>query len=199
MANFWQLRQSFLAIVGMEKVVFLTFSKLCLSCLGRVWALFLVFKGPLFIAFIVCIKFKVSSWLYSCLWRPSTTLRNLKTKNNAQTIPKQPQNNFEKVQNTTFSTPNIAKNYTSNRSKWQKCKPKISMFGVIYGPSELKIRWKVSSLTLKSMPKLILNNFGNFQNYAKNHQKRQKRRFWRFSRKKRPHPLRLFWRGRGGG
>ena len=33
------------------------------------------------------------------------------------------------------------------------------MFGVIYGPLELKISRKVGSLTLKSMPKLILNNF----------------------------------------
>ena len=33
-----------------------------------------------------------------------------KTKNNAQTLPKQLQNNFEKVQKTTFLTPKMVKN-----------------------------------------------------------------------------------------
>ena len=36
-----------LAILGVEKVVFWTFSKLFWSCLGSVWALFLTLKGPL--------------------------------------------------------------------------------------------------------------------------------------------------------
>ena len=35
--------------------------------------------------------------------------RPFKVKNNAQTLPNQPQNNFEKVQKTTFSTPKIVK------------------------------------------------------------------------------------------
>ena len=42
---------------------------------------------------------------------------SFKTKNNAQTLPKQHQNKFEKVQKTTFSTPKMGKNYPSNRSK----------------------------------------------------------------------------------
>ena len=36
-----------LAILGVEKVVFWTFSKLFWSCLGSVWALFSTLKGPL--------------------------------------------------------------------------------------------------------------------------------------------------------
>ena len=41
----------------------------------------------------------------------------LKAENNARTLPKQLQNNFEKVQNTTFSTPKMAKNDPSERPK----------------------------------------------------------------------------------
>ena len=44
-----------------------------------------------------------------------------KIKNNAQTLLKQFQNNFEKGQKTTFPTPNIAKNYPSKQ-------PKMSQF-----------------------------------------------------------------------
>ena len=58
------------------------------------------------------------------------------TKNNAQTIPKQLLNNFEKVQNTIFSTPKMAKNDPSNRSKWLYFRRKISTFDVNYGPLE---------------------------------------------------------------
>ena len=36
-----------LAILGVEKTVFWTFSKLFWSCLGSVWALFSTLKGPL--------------------------------------------------------------------------------------------------------------------------------------------------------
>ena len=39
------------------------------------------------------------------------------TKNNAQTLPKQLQNNFEKVQKSTFLTPKMVKNDPSNRPK----------------------------------------------------------------------------------
>ena len=42
---------------------------------------------------------------------------SVKTKNNAQTLPKQVQNNFEKVQKTTFLTPKMVKNDPSNRPK----------------------------------------------------------------------------------
>ena len=40
-----------LAILGVEKVVFWTFSKLFWSCLGSVWALFLTLKGLLLVVF----------------------------------------------------------------------------------------------------------------------------------------------------
>ena len=43
--------------------------------------------------------------------------RPYKAKNNAQTFPKQLQNNFGKVENSTFSTPKMAKNDPSNRPK----------------------------------------------------------------------------------
>ena len=40
-----------------------------------------------------------------------------KYENNAQTLPKQLQNNFEKVQKSTFLTPKMVKNEPSNRPK----------------------------------------------------------------------------------
>ena len=40
-----------------------------------------------------------------------------KCENNAQTLPKQLQNNFEKVQKSTFLTPKMVKNDPSNRPK----------------------------------------------------------------------------------
>ena len=51
--------------------------------------------------------------------------RPFKVENNAQTLPKQLQNNFEKVEKTTFSTPKMAK---SRMSTWQK----VSIFGSIF-------------------------------------------------------------------
>ena len=49
----------------------------------------------------------------------------LKVKNNAQTLPKQLQNNFEKVQKTTFLTPKIVK-------IWMSTSPKVSIFEPIF-------------------------------------------------------------------
>ena len=46
-AHFGSFEGSFLTILGVEKVVFSTFSKLFWSCLGSVWALFSTLKGPL--------------------------------------------------------------------------------------------------------------------------------------------------------
>ena len=46
-AHFGRFEGSFLTILGVKKVVFWTFSKLFWSCLGSVWALFLVLKCPL--------------------------------------------------------------------------------------------------------------------------------------------------------
>ena len=44
--------------------------------------------------------------------------RPFKAEKNARTLPKQLQNNFEKVQNTTFSTPKIVKNDPSKPPKY---------------------------------------------------------------------------------
>ena len=41
-----------MAILGVEKVVFWTFSKLFWRCLGSVWALFSVLKGQLLVVFL---------------------------------------------------------------------------------------------------------------------------------------------------
>ena len=43
--------------------------------------------------------------------------RPFEAENKAQTLPKQVQNNFEKVQKSTFLTPKMVKNYPSN---WPK-------------------------------------------------------------------------------
>ena len=46
-AHFDRFEGSFLTILGVENVVFWTFSMLFWSCLGSVRALFLTLKGPL--------------------------------------------------------------------------------------------------------------------------------------------------------
>ena len=43
--------------------------------------------------------------------------RLFKAENNAQTLPKQVRNNFEKVEKSTFLTPKMVKNDPSNRQK----------------------------------------------------------------------------------
>ena len=52
-------------------------------------------------------------------FRAENTLKSrpFKVKNNAQTLPEQLQNNFEKVQKTTFSTPKMVKNGPSKVPK----------------------------------------------------------------------------------
>ena len=52
-------------------------------------------------------------------FRAENTLKSrpFKVKNNAQTLPEQLQNNFEKVQKTTFSTPKMVKNDPSKVPK----------------------------------------------------------------------------------
>ena len=52
--------------------------------------------------------------------------RHFKAKNNAQTLPKLLQNNFEKVEKTDFLTPKMAKSRMSNL-------PKVSVFWSIFG------------------------------------------------------------------
>ena len=46
-AHFGRFEGSFLAILGVKKVDFSTFSKLFWTCLGTVWALFFALKGLL--------------------------------------------------------------------------------------------------------------------------------------------------------
>ena len=87
-----------------------------------------------------------------------TQSRPFKTKKDAYTLPKQLPNNFEKVQNTTFLTPKMAKNDPSERPKWANFWPKTLIFEVIYGPLELKIHSKVGLFRPKTMPKHFLNN-----------------------------------------
>ena len=50
-AHFGRFEGSFLSILGVEKVIFWSFSKLFWSCLGSVWALFSTLKGPLLVVF----------------------------------------------------------------------------------------------------------------------------------------------------
>ena len=47
LSYFGSFEGSFLTNLGVEKVIFWTFSKLFWSCLGRVRALFSTLKGPL--------------------------------------------------------------------------------------------------------------------------------------------------------
>ena len=57
-----------------------------------------------------------------------------------------------------FRSENCNKNDPSERTKWAKFWPKISIFGVIYQPFKLKIHPKVGLLRPKTMPKHFLNN-----------------------------------------
>ena len=61
-------------------------------------------------------------WFYLSTFgaRNTPKSRPFKVENNPQTLPKQLQNSFEKVQETTFSIPKMVKNDPSKRSKWAK-------------------------------------------------------------------------------
>ena len=54
--------------------------------------------------------------------------------------------------------PTKCQKWPSKPPKWAKIWPKISIFGVIYQPFELKIQPKVGLLRSKTMPKHFLNN-----------------------------------------
>ena len=97
--------------------------------------------------------------------------RPFEAENKAQTLPKQVQNNFEKVQKSTFLTPKMVKNDPSNRPKWANFWPKISIFGVIYQPLELKIHPKVGLIKAETMPK-------HFPNKSKKTLKKSRKRFF---------------------
>ena len=62
-AHFDRFEGSFLTILGIEKVVFWTFSKLFWTCLGSFWALFSVLKGQL--------SFSLLPVTESLLWGPA--------------------------------------------------------------------------------------------------------------------------------
>ena len=51
--HFGRFEGSFLTILGVKKVDFWTFSKLFLTCLGSVWAMFSVLKLPNFVLFLL--------------------------------------------------------------------------------------------------------------------------------------------------
>ena len=75
--------------------------------------------------------------------------RTLKDENNSKTLPKQLQNNFEKLHNRLFRPPKLSKMTPQND---QNFRPKLSIFWVIYQPFELKIHRKVSFLSPKTIP-----------------------------------------------
>ena len=77
-------------------------------------------KGPRFLL-LLCLGLKVPDRVLGprgpkcpsfCFFQNKMNRCVYKTKNNAQTIPKQLQSNFEKTLKTTFLNPNIAKIYT---------------------------------------------------------------------------------------
>ena len=62
-AHFGRFEGSFLTILGVKKVDFLTFSKLFWTCLGSVWPLFMVLKCPFSYSLLPVIEF--------LLWGPA--------------------------------------------------------------------------------------------------------------------------------
>ena len=91
----------------------------------------------------------------------------LKISTYAQTLPKQLQNNFGKVQKTTFSTPKIAKNYPSNRSKEGSIltenldfRVHLWTFGAEKSPKSASFKTKNNAQTL---PKQLQNKFEKVQ------------------------------------
>ena len=61
-------------------------------------------------------------WGHLSTFRAENTQKSgpFKTENNVQTLPKQLQTNFEKVEKITFSTAKIAKTGPSKWTKWAK-------------------------------------------------------------------------------
>ena len=80
-----------------------------------------------------------------------------KYKNNVQTLPKKLLHNFEIVEKSTFWTPKMVVNDPSNRPKWAKFWPIISIFEVISRPLKLTIHPNVGPLRSKTKPKYLLN------------------------------------------
>ena len=65
-------------------------------------------------------KGEQQAWVVQSIRNGSNITKSgpFKVENNAQTLPKQLQTNFEKVQKMTFSTPKVVKNDPSNLPKW---------------------------------------------------------------------------------
>ena len=73
-------------------------------------------------------------WFYLSTFGAGNTpkSRPVTVENNTQTLLKQLQNNSEKVQKTTFSTPKMVINDPSNGQNGQNFDGKFSILGVIY-------------------------------------------------------------------
>ena len=79
------------------------------------------------------LDFRTHIWTFGA--ENTTKSGPFEAKNNAQTLPEQLQNNFEKVEKMTFSNPKLAK---IRLSLWQK----VSIFGSIFDLRALKLpRW----------------------------------------------------------
>ena len=81
--------------------------------------------------------YRVHLWTFGAEKSPKSL--SFKSKNNAQTLPKQLPNNFEKVQKTTFSTPTWPKMTPQIGQKWVKFWLKVTIFEVYFRPLDLKI------------------------------------------------------------
>ena len=78
------------------------------------------------------LDFRVHLWTFGAEKTPKSG--PFKTEKDAQTLPKQLPNNFEKVQKTTFSTPKWPKITPQIGQKWVTFSLKISIFEVYYRP-----------------------------------------------------------------
>ena len=91
----------------------------------------------------------LSSWKY-----PQS--RPFKVENNSQTLPKQLQKNFEKVEKRTFLTLKMVTITLPNVKSGLNIHRKCSILGVIYQPFELKIQSIMCLLKPKNNDQLLL-------------------------------------------
>ena len=77
----------------------------------------------------------------------------LEVKNNAQTTSEHLQNNFQKVQKTTFLDPKMAKSRVPILKKWPKFHPKMSILVVLKFFFEPILHESMGPLSPKTMPK----------------------------------------------
>ena len=76
-----------------------------------------------------------------------------KAKINAQTPSEHLQNNFQKVQKSTFLDPKMAKSRVPILKKWPKCHPKMSILVVLKFFFEPILHESMGPLSPKTMPK----------------------------------------------